>query len=234
MASDFPQLVVVSGPEEGLEYTLPTQGFMRVGRGDDNDLVLSDNSVSRHHLKILLQNNLYFLSDSGSSNGTLLEGRKLKEGQEMPLTHLDEIQIGIYTLRFLQKPFDENEALGKKKQSKMREKYTEQPSLTTIKESDVVPIDVPSEAVSPDAPSGPPSPNLLAVWQNFSRRQKIMGAAGVAVLLALILGAVLWMTLDSDRRESAIIPWNEQDFEQNQNAEKKNRNRFARTGKAAS
>ena len=46
-------LRVTSGPDAGLEvsFCLPT---LKVGSADDNDLILSDRAVSRHHAEICM------------------------------------------------------------------------------------------------------------------------------------------------------------------------------------
>ena len=45
------RLRVVSGPDQGKEHVLE-DGTTKVGTHADNDLVLSDATVSRHHLEI--------------------------------------------------------------------------------------------------------------------------------------------------------------------------------------
>ena len=48
-----------------------------MGRGKDNDLVLSDNTVSRNHAIIKIIGKNYYLIDSGSSNGTYKDGKRV-------------------------------------------------------------------------------------------------------------------------------------------------------------
>src|ERR1019366_5247527 len=43
-----------------------------LGRHGDNDLVLLDTRISRHHARILKDNESYFIEDAGSRHGTLL------------------------------------------------------------------------------------------------------------------------------------------------------------------
>ena len=47
---------------------------LRVGRAPDNDLVLSDRTVSSFHACVQLRRGAWFLKDLGSSNGTTLDG----------------------------------------------------------------------------------------------------------------------------------------------------------------
>src|SRR5258705_2578902 len=48
-----------------------------IGRTDENDLVLDDSSLSRRHALIENYDGIYNLSDCGSSNGTLINGRTI-------------------------------------------------------------------------------------------------------------------------------------------------------------
>jgi len=71
-----------------------------VGRGADSDVVVSHPSVSRHHIELLRrEGGSYVVSDLGSLNGTLLNGRRLQGQRE--LYHGDGIGIGELTLVFL-------------------------------------------------------------------------------------------------------------------------------------
>lgn len=54
---------------------LPTR-TVRIGRADDNDLVIDDLVVSRHHAELrALPDDSYEIADLGSHNGTYLNGR---------------------------------------------------------------------------------------------------------------------------------------------------------------
>ncbi|MDT0482033.1 ABC transporter ATP-binding protein/permease [Streptomyces doebereineriae] len=54
---------------------LPTR-MVRIGRADDNDLVIDDLVVSRHHAELrALPDDSYEIADLGSHNGTYLNGR---------------------------------------------------------------------------------------------------------------------------------------------------------------
>lgn len=71
-----------------------------IGRRPDCTIVLPGNTVSRHHAQIRHEGNRFYLSDLGSTNGTLLNGEPVI-GEE-PLSDRDEIAIGTYKLIFRQ------------------------------------------------------------------------------------------------------------------------------------
>lgn len=69
-----------------------------VGRKPDNDIMLDNQAVSGHHCKIYQAGDTYFVEDLNSTNGTLVNGKKvLKSG----LHHGDTISIIKYSLTFL-------------------------------------------------------------------------------------------------------------------------------------
>jgi pSer/pThr/pTyr-binding forkhead associated (FHA) protein len=60
--------------ETGSEYPITTQRF-RIGRGSDNDVVIADSTLSRHHAEIVYETGDYCLRDLDSMNGTFVNGR---------------------------------------------------------------------------------------------------------------------------------------------------------------
>ncbi|MFH1489583.1 MAG: adenylate/guanylate cyclase domain-containing protein, partial [Pseudomonadota bacterium] len=71
-----------------------------LGRGMDNDIVLTDHTVSRSHSKIIKTEKGYLLKDLGSYNGTLVNERPV---QSALLMHEDHIKIGLTKLIFFDK-----------------------------------------------------------------------------------------------------------------------------------
>ncbi len=109
MANHFPKLIVLSGPEEGKEFELTGQETFLIGRSDDNNIILDDTSLSRHHVTLQYQNDAWTIRDEGSRNGTFLNEAKLDPAITTPLNNLDLIRIGIYELRFATQEFTEDD-----------------------------------------------------------------------------------------------------------------------------
>jgi adenylate cyclase len=87
--------------QDGEAFDFPSlKEKITIGRSGDNDVILFDNSVSRHHAVIVKTKDDYFLSDMGSFNGTRVNGKLV---QNVPLKHGDEIKIGYVKLKFLTK-----------------------------------------------------------------------------------------------------------------------------------
>jgi len=70
----------------------------RIGRLETLDVVLEDNSVSRHHAELRATENGWRLIDLGSTNGTQLNGQKLAQGQ-WPVRAKDLVKCGDVILR---------------------------------------------------------------------------------------------------------------------------------------
>jgi hypothetical protein len=64
-------LIVTEGSLAGTRIPL-TGAPVLIGRADDSTLVLSDDYVSTRHARISQQDNVWYLDDLGSTNGTYL------------------------------------------------------------------------------------------------------------------------------------------------------------------
>ena len=96
-----PQIVVHIG-RLSAPFAL-TKDVTTVGRPDsalshypDVEIEMDD-AVSRRHCEIVKRNSGYFLVDTGSTNGTRLNGETLLPHQEHPLVHGDRIHLGDRT-----------------------------------------------------------------------------------------------------------------------------------------
>ena len=64
-----------------------------IGRSQDNDHVVIDPSVSRHHCQIVLTDDgKYMILDMGSVNGTFVNGCRITS--EIPVAPSDKVRIG--------------------------------------------------------------------------------------------------------------------------------------------
>ena len=93
----MPNLYVVTNDGQIFNFSI-SKDKVRIGRSNDNDLILADNTVSRYHTEIQKRKNDYILADLGSYNGTRLNGKSI---QKVFLKHGDKIQIGSSKLTFL-------------------------------------------------------------------------------------------------------------------------------------
>ncbi|HOT91817.1 MAG TPA: FHA domain-containing protein [Anaerolineae bacterium] len=90
------QVIIEQGDEAGRCITL--RPVMAVGRGAANHLPLNDPFTSTKHAMILWRDNLWWLEDLGSHNGTFLNDKRVNK--PTPLASGDRIRVGQTILRF--------------------------------------------------------------------------------------------------------------------------------------
>ncbi|HEY46150.1 MAG TPA: FHA domain-containing protein [Anaerolineae bacterium] len=87
-----PQFIVIVAGEPPNTYNLTREAFT-IGRADDNDIVISAKTVSRHHARLEIAPGGYqFVTLPEASNPVLFEGRPLSEPRL--LRHNDILRIG--------------------------------------------------------------------------------------------------------------------------------------------
>jgi two-component system, cell cycle response regulator len=93
-------LLVVQGAEIDLGRHLLCDKAITIGRDEAAELALSDGSISRQHCQIRRspENGQYMLVDLGSTNGTIVNGRRV-DGRVF-LNEGDKIFLGASALRF--------------------------------------------------------------------------------------------------------------------------------------
>lgn len=69
-----------SGPKIGETVNFGTK-TISIGRSEDNDIVVDDPTVSRHHARITHQDGKYTLEDLGSTSGTRVAGKEVTMAQ---------------------------------------------------------------------------------------------------------------------------------------------------------
>src|SRR4051794_5511213 len=88
------RLKVVQGPDYGAIYVL-VAGRATIGRGEDNDVLISDLKASRLHAEFTLTQVGWLVRDKGSANGIMFNGKATREAK---LKTGDTITLGETTL----------------------------------------------------------------------------------------------------------------------------------------
>ena len=96
-AGQFPEasLILIEGDLDENEFILADN--TSIGRSPSNDIVLKETKVSRQHAAINLRGGSYVIVDLKSSNGLLVNGRKVEEAV---LNDGDELTIGSFKFQF--------------------------------------------------------------------------------------------------------------------------------------
>lgn len=94
--SERARLKVVQGADYGTTYVI-TGTRVTIGRGDDNDIVISDLKASRKHAQIVVSSGKWLVQDMGSANGILYNNKVVRSSE---LKTKDVITVGETTLEF--------------------------------------------------------------------------------------------------------------------------------------
>ena len=89
--------VVIHQPGHPDRVVMLREGASRLGRAEDNEVVLSDVGVSRRHAQIYISSGEVTIEDLGSGNGTYYNGYRV---QSQPLQDNDEVVIDPFVITF--------------------------------------------------------------------------------------------------------------------------------------
>ena len=87
--------IVLTGAHKGT--TKPVGGRMTIGKAPDNDLVLSDDTVSRHHCELVKAPDGIHVRDLESTNGTKVDGTRIREATLQPgsVLRVGEVEVSF-------------------------------------------------------------------------------------------------------------------------------------------
>jgi pSer/pThr/pTyr-binding forkhead associated (FHA) protein len=103
MAAPLASFLFRSGELKGRRLPIKVP-VVNIGRGDYNDVVIADPSVSTMHAKLQRRDAVWILTDLGSTNGTFVEGERLTG--EVPLSPGTTLKFGDVSALF--EPLDES------------------------------------------------------------------------------------------------------------------------------
>jgi pSer/pThr/pTyr-binding forkhead associated (FHA) protein len=104
----MPPLATFAFVMASIQFTTPsgssglldlTAERMSLGRADDNQLIISDDSVSSHHGEVSFDGSAWILTDFGSTNGTKINGERVEalqlgDGGSFTLGNVECVFIG--------------------------------------------------------------------------------------------------------------------------------------------
>jgi hypothetical protein len=132
----------ISGKYQGGMFPLRPNREIVIGRSSDLDMVLVEDMVSRKHAKITTGSSRVMIQDLGSTNGTFVNGEKVKKAR---IKEGDRILIGTSILKLMaveasagkEKPYSEAEVRSMMEQVAARKARSSSPMSGRI---DEVPI----------------------------------------------------------------------------------------------
>lgn len=97
----YSRLHVLAGVHRGKVFRVDGP-LVSVGRSAECEIQFPDRSVSRHHCRIRLHGREWWIEDAESTNGTVLNGRPVRDPER--LQGGDVVQIGLSRFRFVDVP----------------------------------------------------------------------------------------------------------------------------------
>jgi pSer/pThr/pTyr-binding forkhead associated (FHA) protein len=140
--------ISLKGEEKERRLEFASGGRCSVGRSGGNDLMLDDASVSKMHAALsLAADGSLLVADTGSTNGTYINGQRIAYGKAMALLESDKVRFGEVEVGFTRQP---------------RPVIVEAEPEAPADENPVVEIDgfEFKSRVSPDAPAATIEPDL--------------------------------------------------------------------------
>ena len=178
------KITILSGPKKDKVYTVDQEAIL--GRSSDNVVPIHDTKTSRHHSRIFQEDNMYFIEDLGSRNGTIVNGKNITRQY---LVSGDRIKIGNTLLVFVEdndpaetmdisKLKDENKP--ESKPAKSKPKLSQVPSGKTRR--------IQAKRIK----------NETLLQKNFSQHpfgQKVLMVVIIICFMAVITWLSRWITL---------------------------------------
>jgi len=192
-------LKFISGKYQGGEFPLHPNREIVIGRASELDMVLVEDMVSRKHAKIITTDQNVVIQDLGSTNGTFVNGEKIKKAR---LKEGDRILVGTSILKLISSDsaaaVDEAEARSQMEQAAARGKRD---STMSGRIEDV------------------PVPDLLQLFQTSKRSGVLVIKGDRMGRVFLREGRVYYALIDDDhslgpqKGFNRIVGWEEGRFE---------------------
>lgn len=76
-------------------------GGISVGRGQDNDVVISEYSISQKHCEFIMAPTGTQIKDLGATNGTQVAGHRLMARRALPIKDGEQVILGRFEFQFM-------------------------------------------------------------------------------------------------------------------------------------
>jgi pSer/pThr/pTyr-binding forkhead associated (FHA) protein len=201
MAAPLASFLFRSGELKGRRLPIKVP-VVNIGRGDYNDVVIADPSVSTMHAKLQRREAIWILTDLGSTNGTFIEGERLTG--EAPLSPGTTLRFGDVSALF--EPLDDSIPAGRTDRTRMLERVEAPPSQPAPAPRPMTSAEPakPDRPIEPAQPALPPEPAPEAPRPRPRPRRPIhmapprpKGPSTLTVVGLLILVAILAYLLSS-------------------------------------
>ncbi|MBN1205461.1 MAG: DUF4388 domain-containing protein [Myxococcaceae bacterium] len=197
-------LKFISGKYQGGEFPLKADKQIVIGRSSELDMVLVEDMVSRKHAKIMIANGAITIEDLGSTNGTFVNGEKVKQAR---LKEGDRILIGTSILKLIQQGADSANVDDRMVKQKLEEAAAAQAARSTKTSSMTGKI----EEI--------PLPDLLQLFHTSKKNGVLVITNQHEGKIYLRQGRVYYAVIDENhnlgpqKSFNRVITWEQGDFE---------------------
>jgi pSer/pThr/pTyr-binding forkhead associated (FHA) protein len=181
MAAPLASFLFRSGELKGRRLPIKVP-VVNIGRGDYNDVVIADPSVSTMHAKLQRRDSIWILTDLGSTNGTFVEGERLTG--EVPLGPGTTLRFGDVSALF--EPLDDTIPATPSSSTRLMPQIPpDVPEPSPAPPAAALPSD-PAPAALPAAEVSPPRPRPRRPIHVAPPRPKTPSTLTVVGLLILV------------------------------------------------
>jgi len=198
-------LKFISGKYQGGEFPLKAEKQIVIGRSSELDMVLVEDMVSRKHAKISFSDGKITIEDLGSTNGTFVNGEKVKQAR---LKEGDRILIGTSILKLVHQGADGANVDEGMAKLKLEEAAAAQAARTTTKGSSMTGK---IEEI--------PLPDLLQLFHTSKKNGVLVVNSAQEGKIYLRQGRVYYAVINENhnlgpqKSFNRIITWEQGDFE---------------------
>jgi pSer/pThr/pTyr-binding forkhead associated (FHA) protein len=197
-------LKFISGKYQGGEFPLKADKQIVIGRSSELDMVLVEDMVSRKHAKIMIASGAITIEDLGSTNGTFVNGEKVKQAR---LKEGDRILIGTSILKLIQQGAD----AGNVDENVVKQKLEEAAAAQAAKSTKTSSMTGKIEEI--------PLPDLLQLFHTSKKNGVLVITGEREAKIYLRQGRVYYAVIDENhnlgpqKSFNRIITWEHGDFE---------------------
>jgi len=198
-------LKFISGKYQGGEFPLKVDKQIVIGRSSELDMVLVEDMVSRKHAKISFSDGKITIEDLGSTNGTFVNGEKVKQTR---LKEGDRILIGTSILKLVHQGAEGGNVDESMAKQKLEEFAAVQAARTTNKASSMTGK---IEEI--------PLPDLLQLFHTSKKNGVLVVTSDQEGRIYLRQGRVYYAVIGDNhnlgpqKSFNRIITWEQGDFE---------------------